>query len=109
MSSWWISLKGFLKAKLLTSSKQGLSKVSTLRPMKPEGAFYAWARIDDAWSGYQGKRDGWAMTSYLIDRGGIGSAPGEVFGPAGACHIRFAFSCPTDHIERAAAALPGLF
>jgi aspartate/methionine/tyrosine aminotransferase len=87
----------------------GLSKVSALRPMKPEGAFYAWARIDDSWQGYEGKRDGWALSSYLIVKGGIGSAPGEVFGPAGAGHIRFAFSCATDQIERAAAALPGLF
>ena len=85
-----------------------LGKVRYLHPVRPTGAFYAWARIDDAWPGFEGKRDGWAMTQYLIEAGGVGSAPGEVFGPAGAGHIRFAFSCATDHIERAAAARPTL-
>jgi aspartate aminotransferase len=69
-----------------------------LHAVKPEGAFYLWARIDDAWPGHAGERSGWAMTDYLIDRAGIGSAPGEVFGAAGAGHIRFAFSCSTDQV-----------
>jgi aspartate aminotransferase len=42
------------------------------------------------------------MTDYLIEKAGIGSAPGEVFGPAGAGHIRFAFSCSTDQVLEAA-------
>lgn len=61
----------------------GLSKVPVLRPMKPEGAFYAWARIADTWPGHEGKRDGWAMTSCLVDRGGIGSAPARSSAPPG--------------------------
>lgn len=87
----------------------GVSKVRHLKPFKPQGAFYLWARIDDAWPGYEGKKDGWAMTRFLIDTAGIGSAPGEVFGPAGAGHLRFAFSCPTDMVTDAAKALPTLF
>ena len=66
------------------------------------GAFYLWARIDDAWPGYEGQRDGWAMTRYLIDQAGVGSAPGEVFGAAGAGHVRFAFSCSTDQVVEGA-------
>lgn len=69
-----------------------------LHAVKPEGAFYLWARIDDAWPGYQGRRTGWAMTEHLIDTAGVGSAPGEVFGAAGAGHIRFAFSCSTEQV-----------
>jgi aspartate aminotransferase len=80
----------------------GLKDLKALHPFKPQGAFYMWARIDDGWAGYSGKRDGWAMTEYLIDRAGIGSAPGEVFGAAGAGHIRFAFSCSTDQVMEAA-------
>lgn len=84
-----------------------LEKVPALVPFKPQGAFYLWARIGQ-WDGVEGRRDGWAMTDFLIDRAGIGSAPGEVFGPAGAGHIRFAFSCSTDQVVDAARVLEQL-
>ncbi|MBI5507310.1 MAG: pyridoxal phosphate-dependent aminotransferase [Deltaproteobacteria bacterium] len=86
-----------------------LEKIKCFKPFKPAGAFYAWVKIGADWQGYQGKRDGWAMTNYLIDKGGVGSAPGDVFGPAGAGHVRFAFSCPTEQIAAAAEILPTLF
>jgi aspartate/methionine/tyrosine aminotransferase len=76
-----------------------------LQPFKPEGAFYLWARIADGWTAPGGRGDGWALTEHLIDRAAVGSAPGEVFGPAGVGHIRFAFSCSTDQIEAAAVAI----
>jgi aspartate aminotransferase len=79
----------------------GLKDVSLLHPFRPEGAFYLWARIDERWSG--GRR-GWDMTEALLERG-VGSAPGEVFGPAGAGHVRFAFSCATEQVAQAAAIL----
>ncbi len=79
-----------------------------LRPFRPQGAFYAWCRVDPDWPGVDGRRDAWAMTEHLIEAAGIGSAPGDVFGPAGAGHLRFAFSCPTEQIEEAAARLPGV-
>jgi aspartate/methionine/tyrosine aminotransferase len=86
-----------------------LEKIRILAPFRPSGAFYVWARIKESWRGYQGKHDSWAMTNYLIDQAGIGSAPGEVFGPSGAAHIRFAFSCPTEQTMAAAELLPSLF
>ena len=67
-------------------------------PVQPEGAFYVWTRITDAWPG---PKDGWAVTARLLENN-LGSAPGDVFGPGGVGHVRFAFSCATDHIERAA-------
>ncbi len=82
-----------------------LKDVRLLHPLKPQGAFYLWARIDEGWSSGTGQGGGWAMTEYLIHRAGIGSAPGEVFGPAGTGHIRFAFSCSTDQVVEAAALL----
>ena len=85
-----------------------LSRARWVKAFEPAGAFYVWCRIDPAWSGYRGRKDGWALSDFLIDEGGVGSAPGEVFGPAGAGHVRFAFSCPTDQVERAAKALPAL-
>ncbi len=86
----------------------GLRRTRHLEPLAPQGAFYVWARIKESWPGYQGRRGGWAMTDFLIDEGGIGSAPGEVFGPAGEGHIRFAFSCPTEQVEKAVQLLPTL-
>jgi aspartate/methionine/tyrosine aminotransferase len=84
----------------------GVSRVPMLHPFKPQGAFYLWARIDERWGGYQGETGGWAFTNGLIDKAGIGSAPGDVFGPSGAGHVRFAFSCSTEQVVRAAALLP---
>ena len=79
-----------------------------IHPFRPEGAFYMWARIDEDWSGAGGRRDGWAMTDDLIERAGVGSAPGEVFGPSGAGHVRFAYSCATPQVVEAATILSQL-
>ncbi len=73
----------------------GVSELPWLAPVRPAGAFYLWARINDArWT------TGWDLTNHLIKQG-VGSAPGEVFGPSGAGWIRFAFACSTDQIEEA--------
>jgi aspartate aminotransferase len=77
-----------------------------LQALKPEGAFYLWAKIQPEWPDYENRRDDWSLTNYLIDRAGIGSAPGTAFGPAGAGHVRFAFSCSTGQVEEAAKVLP---
>ena len=79
-----------------------------VKTFKPHGAFYMWARIQPYWPGYAGKSDDWSMTNYLIDQSAIGSAPGSAFGPAGAGHIRFAFSCSTAQVKEAAGLLPGV-
>jgi aspartate/methionine/tyrosine aminotransferase len=84
----------------------GVSQVPMLHPFKPQGAFYLWARIDERWGGDRGQTGGWAFTNCLIDRAGIGSAPGDVFGASGAGHVRFAFSCATEQVVAAAALLP---
>ena len=83
-----------------------LEEAPYVQAFKPGGAFYLWARIQPDWPGYGGQRDDWSMTNYLIDKAGIGSSPGSAFGPAGAGHIRFAFSCSTDQVEEAARILP---
>jgi aspartate aminotransferase len=87
---------------------KGLTGVRTLHPLVPRGSFFLWARIDPAWEGYGGAHDGWAMSNYLIDRAGIGSAPGAAFGETGHDCIRFAFSCERRQIEEAVALLPTL-
>lgn len=87
---------------------QGLKDARHIQALEPQGAFYVWARIHESWPGYKGAKDGWAMTSYLIDEAGVGSAPGEVFGPAGRGHVRFAFSCASEQVQRAAGLLARL-
>jgi aspartate aminotransferase len=82
-----------------------LETARLVHAFRPEGAFYLWARIDDEWAAANPKPTGWAMTNWLSEQAGIGSAPGEVFGPAGAGHIRVAFSCSTDQVVEAAALL----
>jgi aspartate aminotransferase len=79
-----------------------ISSVKALTAFKPQGAFYLWAKINDAW---KGNPTGWSVTEHLLTHG-IGSAPGEVFGPAGAGHIRFAFSCATEQVRAASLLLP---
>ena len=83
-----------------------LAESPYIHAFKPEGAFYVWCRIAPDWPGYDGARDDWSMTNYLIDEAGIGSAPGSAFGAVGAGHIRFAFSCSTAQVEGAAKLLP---
>lgn len=85
---------------------EAASKSLYLKPFKPGGAFYLWCQIAPDWIGYEGNKDDWSMTRYLIDKAGIGSAPGTAFGAAGEAHIRFAFSCPTEQVEEAAKLLP---
>ncbi len=84
---------------------EGVKDVPLLTPFKPQGAFYLWARIDDGWPGHGGQRGGQAMTEYLIERAGVGSVPGDAFGPASGRHVRFAFSCSTEQVVEAAALL----
>lgn len=97
---------------------EALSKTRLLEPINPQGAFYCWAKIQD-WEGWMGrpkdgkamseyKKSSWAMTEYLIDQIGVGSAPGSVFGPAGEGYVRFAFSCSTEQVEGAAVLLQEL-
>jgi aspartate/methionine/tyrosine aminotransferase len=77
-----------------------------VKAFKAHGAFYLWARIQDDWPGYSGKKDDWSMTNYLIDKSAIGSAPGSAFGAAGEGYIRFAFSCSTAQVKEASGLLP---
>ncbi len=85
---------------------EALEEAPYVKAFKPGGAFYLWGRIQPEWPGYDGKKDDWSMTNYLIDAAGIGSSPGSAFGTSGAGHIRFAFSCSTQQVEEAARLLP---
>jgi aspartate aminotransferase len=58
----------------------------------PDGAFYAFVRINGAWAkqaGITGDSLSWAMAEFLIKNGRIGCVPGVDFGPNSEGYIRF--------------------
>ncbi|HTX78176.1 MAG TPA: pyridoxal phosphate-dependent aminotransferase, partial [Longilinea sp.] len=88
---------------------EGIQKVKALHSFRPQGAFYVWSKIDESWPGYQGKRDSWAMTNYLIDQVGVGSSPGIAFGASGEHYVRFAFTLDRQSLQEACTAMQELF
>ncbi|MBN1651257.1 MAG: pyridoxal phosphate-dependent aminotransferase [Bacteroidales bacterium] len=86
---------------------EGALKSPFLNPVKPEGTFYLWCKIDANWRPDIKENRSWYMTLEYLKLG-VGSAPGEVFGPGGANHIRFSFSCSTADVLFAAEQLPKL-
>ena len=57
-------------------------------------AFYLWLRTRD------GTEDGWEIAARLAHAGTLGS-PGDLYGPAGADHVRLALVQPTDRLRLA--------
>jgi aspartate aminotransferase len=87
----------------------GLQTIRVFEPFKPQGAFYVWARISDAWTGYNGAKDSWGMTNYLIDSAGIGTSPGIAFGRTGERYVRFAFTAAREELVEAIEVMQDLF
>lgn len=87
----------------------GLKTITAFDSFKPAGAFYIWSKITDAWAGYHGQRDSWAMTNYLIDQAGVGTSPGIAFGPSGEGYVRFAFTLDRQTLTDSIAVMQALF
>lgn len=78
----------------------------------PLGAFYAFLRIDPAWtppSGTTQPSRSWAMTEMLISRGRIGCVPGVDFGANGEGYLRFCFARDRAELTGAIASMRELF
>lgn len=73
---------------------------SGLRCRSPKGAFYLFADVRERLGA-----DSWAAMNLLLDKTGIASVPGVVFGQEGEGHLRLSFSNPMDVIEGAIDAL----
>jgi aspartate/methionine/tyrosine aminotransferase len=61
----------------------------------PQGAFYAFLKIDPSWQSPGGtsvESRSWGMTEYLISQGRIGCVPGVDFGATGEGYVRFCFA-----------------
>lgn len=65
--------------------------------------FYLWLRV----AGSEGASgvDGWALAAGLAEAGGVLVAPGDLYGAAGARHVRLALVQPDDAFERVCARL----
>ena len=87
----------------------GLKSIKAFDSFKPQGAFYIWSKISAQWPGYQGQRDSWAMTNYLIDQVGVGTSPGIAFGPSGENYVRFAFTLDRPTLTESIEVMQDLF
>ena len=80
------------------------SKIKGLIPFKPQGAFYLWCEVEESLLKKLGLQNASQLSDFLAENG-IGSAPGETFGPSCTHAIRFAFSCETKMITEGMDAL----
>jgi aspartate aminotransferase len=78
----------------------------------PDGAFYAFVRIDPAFAkqaGITGPSLSWAMAEHLIKHGRIGCVPGVDFGPSGEGCIRFAIGRERKELTGALESMRAVF
>ncbi len=71
-----------------------LSDVDGVHYTPPDGAFYAFIRVD-------GLRDSLALARRLVLEHDIAVAPGSAFGPAGEGHLRLCFARRPERLARA--------
>jgi succinyldiaminopimelate transaminase len=62
-----------------------------VKASSPGGAFYLWVEAPEG--------DAWAFTERLLREGGALVAPGDLYGAAGAGHVRIALVQPADRLE----------
>jgi aspartate aminotransferase len=78
----------------------------------PAGAFYAFVRIDPAWSDRGRSAEGslsWRMVEYLIRHGRIGCVPGADFGSHSEGYVRFCFARDRRELTGALESMKELF
>ena len=73
---------------------QRFSALPRVRLPCPEGAFYAFFAVD-------GLEDSLAFAKDILERTGVGLAPGSAFGPGGEGHLRLCFASSTERLSRA--------
>jgi aspartate aminotransferase len=75
-----------------------LRDIPGVRPFTPRGTFFVWAELDPCVYARLEVADADALSASLADDG-IGSAPGDAFGPSYPDAIRFSFSCDTAMVR----------
>jgi aspartate aminotransferase len=74
----------------------------------PDGAFYAFVRINADWvreAGLPGPSVSWAMAEHLIKHGKIGCVPGVDFGPSAEGYLRLCFGRSRNELQGALASM----
>ena len=77
---------------------EALKDIPGLRPFVPRGTFFVWAEVEPSLYGRLELADADALSAQLASDG-IGSAPGDAFGPSYPDAIRFSFSCDTAMVR----------
>jgi aspartate aminotransferase len=72
----------------------GYAAIPQLSLLEPQGAFYAFARVD-------GLSDSTAFTAKLLRETGVALTPGVAFGPAGEGYIRLCFAASEQVVSEA--------
>ncbi len=79
----------------------------------PEGAFYAFVKINSDWARDQGfdqaESVSWAVAEHLIKHGRVGCVPGLDFGPASEGYIRFCTCRGRQELTGALESMRGVF
>ena len=83
-------LRGTPRARASTASPRTASSTTAAR-----ARFYLWLRADD------GADDGWEIAARLAHDAGLLVSPGDLYGAAGADHVRLALVQPRDRLELA--------
>jgi aspartate/methionine/tyrosine aminotransferase len=74
----------------------------------PDGAFYAFVRINPDWASSTGVSTpslSWAMAEHLIKNARVGCVPGVDFGPSGEGYLRLAYARERDELKGALASM----
>ncbi|HEY5098218.1 MAG TPA: aminotransferase class I/II-fold pyridoxal phosphate-dependent enzyme [Acidimicrobiales bacterium] len=64
----------------------------------PAGGFYLWVAVPDEF-GHAAAGGAWALAEALAMQGGLLTSPGDLYGPAGAGHVRVAVVQPMERLE----------
>jgi len=73
---------------------QRLAALPRVHMAKPQGAFYAFFRVE-------GLKDSMAFAKRLLQETNVGLSPGSAFGPGGEGHMRLCFAASTERLSAA--------
>ena len=73
---------------------QRLAALPRVHMARPQGAFYAFFRVD-------GLRDSMAFAKRLLEETNVGLSPGSAFGPGGEGHMRLCFASSSASLSTA--------
>ena len=73
---------------------QRLAALPNIHMAKPQGAFYAFFRVE-------GLRDSMAFAKRILEETNVGLSPGSAFGPGGEGHMRLCFASSAERLSLA--------